>query len=777
MAARIRQWLDGLNDNPVVTLLERRRHAGPEGNLGWLSRPLFLLSAGLLAWFLCSQLSEQHMLLSLQPAMGCNPLYVNCARISAVNILLAFYAGLCLLLALSRMLTALGHGIQLLATHPAGSSGLHLDELLRTAPLSEKLVLQGLLWFHLRSILAVLWVPLAVAAYVIALFIADGHIDRGDPPLQPDYLLVLILPLLCGALFCLLCSGLVMFGIFLGSRIPSPRISQAVFWLLAAGYVYMLHVASRGAVELGLALDLLRGGRQAWLFSGVTVLLILLLTIRIFRELGETAIRRMALRPQGHVPGSGGIYQNVRHALRNQLGTEAFLRWAILLAPLGYAVLLLGESFQHQPLQYRSDDELLSWYHRYLERSLQRQVDGSPVCGRIPTAWALHSTVDDSPRLRPEEDLLERVDWHFRDDWRWHQLKLDLHRNTEDPELVANSRGAADNRELARMLLEGVVPEEISDPRIRLVYTLDAWPQLEELLDELESVHHAGQEGDDELRSALWQLKDSLRSAIIDDARQCNEAFPLYALGMTDYGDTRDEWLSLLSLADDMPCDTLGVNGPALLAAGIAADLEHLPDMQVMALADSSHILSDRHPLLPDNWMIRSVSYNLPAFMGPHELSHVNRALARTAVANDSGPEVSSWCQDCLHMTMWRLPSAYELPEPAAISINQRKFLGSEIDGDFAATLWFQLNDFHTFRLGVMPGQRSSFVSIERERLPWLAELFSLGRSNAILELESRTAFEELQDFLIWQSSYAEAVLDIGEMNLEGAARKEEDEE
>ncbi len=748
-SATVRSLLASLEDNPVVILLRRRERSGPDARLGWLGRPLFLIAAYLLMLGSCYLLWEQCLLLARRSPAACNPLYVDAARLTGLNCLLIFYGAVFLLLAASRMLSGLGHGILLLSPLRGLTGGLHLAELLRDAPIADRQVLSGLLWYHLRRICAVLWVPLAVCGYGIAIFITDGHVDRGEPLLQGDLLLALALPLGAGLLLCLLASGMLMIGVFLGSRIRWPLQAHGLFWLLCLGLFQLLRLLCDFVLMFGRGLELVHTARQVWMVSAGVSVLFCLLVLRIFRELGDTAVARL---PRSPAPEPSRLESGrpPREAAAPLAVIGSQVRASLLLIPLLGGLVLGGISLTYRPVVFASADPLLNWFHGYLEQSLQRQL--SVVHGAVPSRLAPLSTVGQGIYWRLEPDLLDAAGKRFADDYRWHLLRMDLLTEQPAPKVIANHYGAASNRELATALLAGIVPAGVEQPDCRLVYLMRGWAYVHDLRDYYRSSHLDEAEEDPALLAELEQLLARTQEEIIALARETQQAYPLYFMALNVEHPAWDSWLEPMAEADGLPCEQLRVQGLPGLAAGFAGEQDALADPLAMALLGNQCFVNADGDLMSGNWYFRSFSYNLSLVCTPHELSHVNRFLYRCMLAEDSGPPVTSWVLDCVGMTSDWMLNDPQIDAAGLERLQQMRALVDQVDAAFIAHSWFANNATYSRRYSWM--QPGGYVPEDRERYPELAELLSLGRSTAIRELESRRQYWELRNHLRLQREY-----------------------
>ena len=739
-------------DNPVVILLEKRSRVAADGRLGWLGRPVFLLAVYFLMLAACYLIWEQYMLLERQSPLACSPLYANSARVTVFNCLLLYYAAVGLLLAISRGLSALSHSILFLAPLRDRSVGLQLDELRRSAPISDLQVLGGLVWYHLRGILAALALPLSVLAYVIATFIADGHLDRSESLWQPDFLLALLLPLLTALLCSLLVAGLIMLGVFIGSRIRWPLFAHCAFWLICAGLLFLLKQAGGFVLMYCRALDLLHSERQVWIVYAAVGLLGSLLLIRIFSELGLSAIGRLSNRPELREPGAtGSSWSSSRQPL--QLANLARrIQLGLLAIPLLCGLALCGYSLCYKASRFSSADPLQTWFHEYLQESLRRQLIANPVCAIIPSSLAPLSTLPPGAQLRSEPDLLEAAAGRFAEDYRWQLLRMDLLESQPDPSVIANSRGATSNRELADMLLAGLVPAAVEQPDCRLVYLRRGLIQLNELKAYYSSSHLDEGERDPDLLARLQDLRVGTQREIIELARQTMQAYPLYLMAMNVEEPDWDSWLKPMAEADELPFEQFGNSGTAILAAEIAAAGQGQTDPLAMAmLADNCFINSGGYTTSFD-WYFTSYTYNLSLITTPHELSHINRMLYRSMLAEDSGPPEWSWVLDCLCMTSdWMLHDP-NIDEAGHQRLLQMREQIDYVDAEFRSHAWFRNNPDESRRYRQLPQVYPSYFQAPRERYPALAELLSLGRSKAILDLESRWQFRELQNHLSLKS-------------------------
>ncbi|MCB1216561.1 hypothetical protein KDL44_04175 [bacterium] len=639
----IRGMLSGAgmdSDNPMVLLLNRQHGRSAERFHGWLARPTFMFLAVVLMLLSCGIILRQVWALSQLPQGTVHPLFVTAAR-STVSGAVLWYTGLLfLMLAISRMLSGFNQGLMLLGTQRARGTGVRLDELLRSSPISSAGVLNGLLAFHLSRVTRVLWIPAVLLGLLCISMISTAHAERDSTPGPLEFLFAISIPLLAAGTGMLISASVILLGVFLGRHIRWSLLSHLLLYILAAGVMWLVLITSRIPPA---ALSMKIHGHtfsSPWQVLIPAFLLLAILMFVVFRRLAFIAVANRHLSPH-HPAEEHVLHDPLQGALgRITPATARFVTCLMVLFPLVLAAAVFIYSGSRKYAIVATGDDLYDWYQKYIAELAVNEISNRCRGGWGSIVLSLNSRQHGDSMLRYDPAQFSAAHDRFAGDPRWYLLKIQLINEQFDwqqPDKPVDSEyGSLPVPELQQRILEqgnSAIPDSLA---LEFNLLKISWMGNNKRQYELQQEETPGVESE-HLLAGLQAEKDEIEAGLMDLALGARQAFPLYWLALMTSNSDSERKSELIAMGNELPCTTVC----EYFLPGFINELARHPEV-----ADQS-ILAIMHS--EGSWLtyylqnLRGSSANLEEYVSdciaggkPESVNGVMTMLTRICLADDS---------------------------------------------------------------------------------------------------------------------------------------------
>ena len=746
------QALRDLPDNPVAVLLERLHRQSRDYHLGWFARPMFIALASLMFAVTVLIISRQHWALSLHDPQASNPLYIQSSQIVSVMACLWFFYNLAMLMAFSRMLSAAQQAMLLLGGGRSNVSAVRIDDLLQGNPLDAETILEGLSAFHRRRVAPLLWYPCLYVVLSAILKFPVPLYDNGTAHWHWEFLLI---PL-CGPVFYFIAMAvfrlLLHCGVLIGHRFAHPLAQQLALWLLISAPV----LATLAVAFILRAQNLPDDVNES--LSVLSVAVMLAVPLLLSRLLRKRALATIDATVKGlhdrQTAESLATHRSIQDAAQHRLLRPVYA--LVLGLPILLAISVFIHTTRLSPLKFDTGDPFINWYFGYAQQTVERQwmqhLDPKPVRLERPGSslanghYYIHA-------------LMQEAEPQFGADPRWQLLRYEMLNNMQEQTLAFEYGEAADNQELARLLLQQSIDNGVENPAGDLWLLQEHWITYRDAADKL---------SDPQSSTELEKLRLEIAAQARELAAKHNEAAPLYWLALADHTLDDEQVMELISQGNSRLCRFHTGSFRNILAAAIPPGSAVLHDRVLCGMQPMEYWTTQDYAVI-NAITLKNLIRRLAAQRDLAALEQIHVMLVRQLETSDLNEISSLIAFVCLSVSASEVNSQCQPDAEQQQALTEFDKLATDLRADMrqmfrnwpwdlSATLDRQAQEYLPFELH----------AVLADPLSGIESRLSLGRQYAIYyyyELNTNTGQE--MDVIDWYRSNADRIERLGDFSFE----------